>query len=158
VIFDWGYTCVDDLISNYLGSGTLPPTKVTICDGDVIDPYVAIAPADAGEVEASEPVDVAASVADQLSYNVEYWLWAGDDTLEFGCDFGGTATYEPTDEGVDVALDECEFTDGYPVSASGGYDIDGILTLDMQSPEGELTMVDDGETTTVEGTWNDEPV
>ena len=90
VIFDWGYTCVDDLISNYLGSGTLPPTKVTICDGDIIDPYVAAAPAETADVEAAEPVDVAASVADQLSYNVEYWSWPGDETLEFGCDFGGS--------------------------------------------------------------------
>ncbi len=158
VIFDWGYTCVDDLVSNYLGSGTLPPTKVTICDGDIIDPYVATAPAEAADVEAADPVDVAASVADQLSYNVEYWSWSGDETLEFGCDFGGTATYQPTDAGVDVTLEECEFTDGYPVSATGAYDVDGILSLDMQSPEGELQVVDDGESTGVDGTWNDEPV
>ena len=39
VIFDWGYTCVDDLIAGYLGEGTPPATRITICDGDIIDPY-----------------------------------------------------------------------------------------------------------------------
>jgi pimeloyl-ACP methyl ester carboxylesterase len=120
VIFDWGYSCVDDLISNYLGSGALPPTRVTICDGDVIDPYVSTEPGD----------DVAAFITDQLAYNVEYWLWPGDDTLEFGCDLGGTAVYTPTDEGVDVVLDRCRFADDAPVSGTGTIDAEGVVAFE----------------------------
>ncbi len=119
VIFDWGYSCVDDLISNYLGSGILPPTRVTVCDGDVIEPYVSTEPGD----------DVAAWISDQITTNVEYWLWLWDDTLEFGCDLGGTAVYTPTDDGADVVLDGCEFAEGVPVSGSGTIDADGVVSF-----------------------------
>ena len=55
-----------------------------------------------------------------------------------------------------MTLDECEYR--WVLSATDAYDVDGILSLDMQSPEGELQVVDDGESTSVDGTWNDEPV
>ena len=57
-----------------------------------------------------------------------------------------------------MVLDACEFTDGYPIDATGSIDADGVLTLDLTTPEGELTISDDGGTTTAHGTWNDESV
>ena len=44
VIFDWGYPCVDDLVANFLGDGTVPETRVTICDAFPFEEYVPIAP------------------------------------------------------------------------------------------------------------------
>ena len=31
VIFDWGYACVDDLVSDAIATGEPPATRVTIC-------------------------------------------------------------------------------------------------------------------------------
>lgn len=149
-IFDWGYPCVDDPISDFLGDGTLPPTRVTICDGDVIDPYVQNAPTPAGEIDADDREGVAAGIVDQLTYNAEYSAWDGLSTLAIGCDFGGSVTYEPTDVDTDVVLEACEFTDGYPIDGSGSIDVDGIVTAELTTPDDELTVVDDGETTTVD--------
>jgi hypothetical protein len=159
VIFDWGYACVDDLIAAFVGSGTLPELRVTICDGDVISPYVATAPADASDVEEAPPLVVAINVAEQLTNNVEYWLWLFDDTLEFGCDFGGSATYTLNDDGTTgLVLDACEFTDGYAIDGGGAFDADGVLLFDMTTSEGKLTVVYDGVSTTAHGTWNDDPI
>lgn len=119
VIFDWGYSCVDELVADFVGLGTEPPTRVTICDGDVIDPYVASAPA--------TPTDI----ADQLLSHVEYTNWAGEEPLAFGCDFGGTARFEVVDDSTEVTLDDCEFTDEYPIDATGVIDADGLLTIEI---------------------------
>jgi len=35
VIFGWGESCPDDLISHYLATGTPPATRITLCDGKV---------------------------------------------------------------------------------------------------------------------------
>ena len=123
VIFDWGYTCVDDLIAGYLGEGTPPPTRITICDGDIIDPYAPL-PADSPDEIAAldgDPLGAMSSVETELFNNVEYTLWPGDEPLEFGCDFGGTLRYELTDVGTDVALDACELSDGYPVTGTADH-------------------------------------
>ncbi len=124
VIFDWGYSCVDDLVAGFLATGTPPPTRVTICDGDLTDPYVALAPDTPDELAAllADPAAARATVEGQLLNQVEYYLWPADDTLEFGCDFGGTATYSPTDTGVEITLDACELSDTWPVSATGELD------------------------------------
>jgi pimeloyl-ACP methyl ester carboxylesterase len=134
VIFDWGYACVDDLVSNHLASGERPPTRITICDGDIIDPYVAIAPDTPVEVEALEadPDAAAVVIEEQVLNHVEYFLWYGDGTLEYGCDFGGTAVYEPGDARTTITLDACEWADGWPTS--------GVAELDAAS--GELTWID----------------
>lgn len=134
VIFDWGYTCVDDLVSNFLGTGERPPTRITICDGDITDPYVAIAPDTADEIAAldADPAAAAVVIEEQLLNHVEYYLWYGDDTLEYGCDFGGTAVYEPTDTGTSITLDACEFADSWPSTG----------TAELDAETGELTWID----------------
>ena len=64
----------------------------------------------------------------------------------------------PTDEGVDVTLDECEFTDGYPVSATGAYDVDGILSSRCSRRKVSCRSSTTARPPRVDGTWNDEPV
>ncbi len=157
VIFDWGYACVDDLVADFLGSGERPATRVTICDGDIIDPYAAIAPDTTAELDDldDDPLATMASIESQLLNNVEYSSWFADDTLEFGCDFGGTVAYEPTDNGTAIELDDCEFTDGYPITGAGLIDDEiGGVTLDVATPSGSVAYDSTGNAPTVSGDWN----
>ena len=75
VIFDWGYPCVDDLVSEAIVSGEPPSIRVTVCEGDIADPYVANAPADAAGYD--DPLDAASTVAAQLTASSEYAYWEG---------------------------------------------------------------------------------
>ena len=75
VIFDWGYACVDDLVSDAIVTGEPPSIRVTVCEGDVADPYVANPPADAEGY--ADPFDAAATVAAQLTASSEYAYWDG---------------------------------------------------------------------------------
>jgi hypothetical protein len=125
-----------------------------VCDGDLIDPYAPIPPDTPDELDAltSDPAAFARSVATELVNNVEYSLWWGDDTLEFGCDFGGVAVYEPTDAGAAVSLDACELSDGYPLS--GTATIGDAVELTIETLDGSLTAVVDDSSVRANGTWN----
>jgi hypothetical protein len=83
---------------------------------------------------------------------VEYSLWWGDDTLEFGCDFGGVVVYEPTDAGAAVSLDACELSDGYPVS--GTATIGDVIELTIETSDGSLSAVVDDVAVRAGGTWD----
>ena len=152
VIFDWGYACVDDLVSTFIATGEPPPTRVTICDGEVADAYVPIAPADATDYD--DAAETMATIERQLFSSTSYTYWDGAETLAEGCDYGGSVEYVPTDVGVDVTLDACEFTEAYAVSGSGSSETEtGVVRLDVEVPDGELTYETDGETTAVTGTF-----
>ncbi len=134
VIFGWGYSCVDDLISSFLGSAEEPATKVTVCDGDIADEYVANAPEESGEYV--DRADAEAIIADQVLNEAEYWAWDGGDELTVGCDFGGTLRYSPADDGgVDLEFTACQFTDKFPLSGDGTIGGDGAVVLtDVRMP------------------------
>lgn len=157
VIFDWGYECVDDPATRFIATGEQPPTRVTICDADVADPYVAVAPADAEDYD--DAVETALTIQGQLLSGVGYVYWDFSDALAEGCDFGGTVVYEATDVGTDITLDACELTDGYPVTGTGSIDdFEGTTVLDVDTPDGELTSSSDGVTATVTGTFEGDEV
>ena len=87
--------------------------------------------------------------------NIEYYDWYGDDTLEMGCDFGGGLVYEPSSVGADLTLDNCEFTDGVPVSGTGALRFSGSTSLTIQLPFADL--VSDGRGA-ISGTFRGQPV
>jgi pimeloyl-ACP methyl ester carboxylesterase len=152
VIFDWGYTCVDELVTTFIATGEPPPTRVTICDGEVADPYVPIAPAQADEYD--DAVETMATIERQLFASVGYTYWNGAEAFTEGCDFGGSVEYVSTETGVDVTLDVCELTAGYSVSGTASSDAEtGVLTLDVEVPDGDVVYQSDGETVTVAGTF-----
>jgi pimeloyl-ACP methyl ester carboxylesterase len=127
VIFDWGFACVDDLISNYLAAGTLPPTRITLCEGEIADPYVPNAPDEARQYRNRR--QAIAITADQIANHSEFIVWdyAAKDVV--GCDWGGTMTMKPTDEGADLVFHRCEFTDHFPLSGRGAVDSNGVIHL-----------------------------
>ena len=157
VIFDWGYACVDELVAEAIATGELPSVRVTICDGEVADPYIPIAPDDASGYD--DPLAAAVSVADQLTANSEYAYWDGVDVLAIGCDHGGSLEYVPSDVGSDIELTACELTDGVPVTGTGTFDdVEGTVHLDLVLPDGELSYDSDGVSVEVEGTYEGQPV
>lgn len=157
VIFDWGYPCVDELVSEAIASGDPPTVRVTICEGPVADPYVAIAPDDAAGYD--DPFVAASTVVDQLTANSEYAYWGGAEPLAIGCDHGGSVEYLPTDVGSDVELTACELTDGVAISGTGTFDdVEGTIHLDLELPDGELSYDTDGVTVSVDGTYDGEAV
>jgi hypothetical protein len=157
VIFDWGYTCVDELVSTFIATGQPPPTRVTICDGEVADTYTPIAPVEADDYD--DAIETMAIIEDQLFASTSYTYWDGVEPLAEGCDFGGSVEYVPTDVGIDVTLDACEFTEGYAVSGSGSSDSEtGAVHLDVDVPDGELSYEADGESVTVTGTFEGQEV
>jgi pimeloyl-ACP methyl ester carboxylesterase len=157
VIFDWGYACVDNLVSDAIASGEPPTIRVTICEGDVADPYVAVAPDDASGYD--DALAAATVVAEQLTASSDYVYWDGSEPLAVGCDHGGAVEYVPTDVGANVELTVCELTDGVPVTGTGVLDdVEDTVHLELALPDGLLTYDDDGSSATVEGTYHGAPV
>jgi pimeloyl-ACP methyl ester carboxylesterase len=158
VIFGRGNACPDDIVADYLVKGKRPESRSTVCDGAVVDDYVAIArPA---PTDYPDALSLMSSMDDQVTNTVDYWEWDAEDPLAMGCDFGGTLTYTPTDTGSDLALAACEFTDGLSMTGTGAIDDEtGGLTLKVEIPDGSLDYARDGDgNQSVSGTFRGSPV
>ena len=158
VIFGWGLSCPDDLIADYMVKGKALPGAMTVCEGSVSDEYVPLAKDT--EAEYADAHDLMNSLVDQVLNTNDYAYRLDEDPIAMGCDFGGVLEYRPTDAGTDLRLSACEFTDGLPISGTGGIDDEsGVVTLDVTLPGGALTYTGDGEgAATVSGTFRGEPV
>ena len=158
VIFGRGNPCPDDIVADYLVKGTLPQSRYTVCDGVVVDDYVAIArptPADYPDA-----LTLMSSMDDQIVNTVDYWNWEAEEPLVMGCDFGGALTYTATDAGSGLTLSGCEFTDGLAMTGSGAIDDEnGGITLAVEIPDGSLDYARDGDgDLSVSGTFRGAPV
>ena len=154
VIFGWGETCPDEVIGDYLGSGTLPSVRVLTCEGAVSDDFVPTAARQVGDYE--DGLDFATSLDDQIFYSNDYQYRYEDEALTMGCDFGGTVMYTPSDAGTDVQLSSCAFTPGAAVTGTGASDDEaGTFVLDVTGEGDRLHYERDAEGgTTVSGTYD----
>lgn len=145
VIYGRGIPCVDDLVDRTVLTGHLPEHRVTVCPGDVADPYDPIPPpAAAGYADARSTAGIVVSaVLDEPTYSA----WDGSDDLVLGCDSGGTIRYRIVGNGtVTATLDKCAWTKGVPVTGTvhaqdGGT---GDVTLSVDLPFAQLSMAADG--------------
>jgi pimeloyl-ACP methyl ester carboxylesterase len=119
VIFGWGNTCVDDLVSDFLVAGALPAQRETACEGVVVDEYVPLAPADAADY--GDPLEAMVSVDYEIYYLPEYYYWDYTTPTSVGCPYGGTLKFESVDEGESFTLAACAFSDGFVMSGTGLY-------------------------------------
>jgi pimeloyl-ACP methyl ester carboxylesterase len=145
VIFAWGESCPDDIISAYLAEGTLPPVRITTCAGTVATDYVPVPePAAAGYRDA---LDLAGTTDDQIFNTDDYTnRYDGDAPLAIGCDFGGSLTYAPTSVGTAVTLKACAFTPGVPLTGTGRADDEaGTFQLHVTSRTLDLRYSRDGD-------------
>ena len=111
VIFGWGLSCPDDVVADYLVKGKEPASPITVCKGDVVDPYVPLA----RDTEAAYPdaLSLMSAIATQVQNTNDYAELLDEDPIAMGCDFGGALDYTPTDKGTDLAFKACELIDGW---------------------------------------------
>lgn len=130
VIFGWGNTCVDDLVTAFLVEDQLPPLTETVCKGNVAAEFVNLAPPDAAEFES--PLEALFSVDNEIYYLPEYYYWDLETPTTVGCPFGGMLTYQPSDVGEAFALTDCVFSTGFVMSGESTYNYDQeLFTLNV---------------------------
>jgi len=125
IIFAWGVSCVDDLVTQFLVEDQLPESRETVCEGVVAEAFYPLAPRDASEF--ADPLEALASVDDELYYLPEYYYWDLTTPTAVGCPFGGKLAFEPSDDGEAFTLEQCAFSDGFVMTGSGEYNYDEEL-------------------------------
>ena len=132
VIFGWGESCPDDLMTAWLATGTPPPTRMTLCDGDVAGTYVPVAEPTAAAYD--DALDFATTMDDHLLNTDDYgYRYDSETALIVGCDFGGTVTYAPSDAGTAMTMKACAFTPGLAMTGTATTDDDsGAFELDVK--------------------------
>jgi hypothetical protein len=161
VIFGWGLSCVDELVTSYLVDGQVPVQRETTCEGEVSRAFVPLAPLSATAF--ADPLEALSSVDDELYYLPEYYYWDLATTTSIGCPFGGTFLFEPSDIGEAYILNKCAFSEGNVMTGSGSYNyITSVFSLEVTVSglgEGRLTYTRDvDDIRTVTGTYNGQPV
>jgi pimeloyl-ACP methyl ester carboxylesterase len=115
-IFDHGNTCADQVVTQILVSGSFPNSQSIDCPSDIMTAYVSIPnqPASTGNTLA-----LMSAYDDEITGGSEFHLWRRGSELTYGCAFGGTISYQPTDTGTSVTLTDCAFVTGAPASGTG---------------------------------------
>jgi pimeloyl-ACP methyl ester carboxylesterase len=147
IIFGRGIPCIDDLVTGFLVNGQTPPSRKTVCEGDVVSEFIPPAPADAKQF--ASLLDAFQSVDDEIYYLPEYYYWDISTPTTVGCPFGGTLSFEASDMGDSFTLKDCSFSEGFTLTGSGANDYDeGFFTLEVDVSglnAGSLTYLRNGE-------------
>ena len=93
VIFGRGLDCPDVAVTDFLAKGTLPATRITVCDGAVADPYVANPKPAAADYRTA--LQFMSAMDDEINNTDDYNYRFDTDPITLGCDAGGTLTYRP---------------------------------------------------------------
>jgi hypothetical protein len=130
VIFGWGVSCVDDLVTAFLVEDQLPERR-TSCEGEVTRAFVPLAPLHAEQFE--DPLAAMRSVDNEIYYLPEYYYWDVTTPTSIGCPFGGNLGFEPSDDGESFTFSNCAFTDDFVMTGSGSYNYDdGRFTIEVE--------------------------
>jgi pimeloyl-ACP methyl ester carboxylesterase len=129
IIFGWGVSCVDDLVTAFLVDDQAPPRKTT-CEGVVVDEFVPLAPRNAADF--ADPLEAMASADDEIYYLPEYYYWDYETPTAVGCPYGGRLAFELSDSGEAFTLEACAFSEGFVMTGDGSYDYDSeVFTLSV---------------------------
>ncbi len=131
VIFGWGVSCVDDLVTAFLVDDQVPVERETTCKGDVISEFLPLAPLDAAEF--ADPLGALSSVDDEIYYLPEYYYWDLTTPTVVGCPFGGSFSFESSAAGENLAFSKCAFSDGFVMTGRGIYDYNAGLVRARRS-------------------------
>jgi pimeloyl-ACP methyl ester carboxylesterase len=134
VIYLRGESCPDDDISAYLLDGILPTSHRIECAFLGVDDYVPIPAQDAGDYGSTRAA--LSAIDDEINTNTEWEYWDGAHVLQMGCMKGGTITYEANEQGYQVSLEDCAFSDGLALTGVGEIADDGTFTLDVTTDGG----------------------
>ena len=114
--FDHGNACADGVVTQILVSNSFPGSSSVNCPSALMAPYVSI-PNRAASTATT--LALMSAYDDEMTGGSEYRLWRHGSPLTFGCAFGGTITYQPTDTGTAVTLSDCAFVTGAPATGNG---------------------------------------
>jgi len=161
IIFGWGNSCVDDLVTDFLVSDIVPDDRETSCEGVVVDSYAPLAPANAADF--ADPLEALLSVDTEIYYLPEYYYWDLETSRGVGCPHGGTFQFEPSDEGESLTFADCAFSEGFVLTGIGDYNYDAgrfTLTVSVSGLEpGDLVYAREGDgTISVSGEYAGETV
>jgi pimeloyl-ACP methyl ester carboxylesterase len=163
-IYGWGESCPDDLVTDFLVDGNLPAQRETVCEWDspVMRPYYSILAKDVSAYD--DPLDLLIAIDDDIYFTPDYYNSSFEEDQTFGCTYGGTFTFGPSDAGEAYTFENCGFLQGFSISGTGGYDYDaGLFTLEMQvggTKDGTLTYIrdDNAGTYSLTGTYGGQDI
>jgi pimeloyl-ACP methyl ester carboxylesterase len=155
VTFGSGLRCPDDLVIDFLMYDELPRDVETECEGYVIEPYMPrlqdslAAYADVGEA--------LVALEQELFSRPEYYLWDGTAT-GVPCEHGGWVSLRW--DGADAfRLEDCQLFEGWPLSGTIRYGVDGKTTMKLTAPNASLTYESSADwRVTISGTLDGQPV
>jgi pimeloyl-ACP methyl ester carboxylesterase len=147
ITYAWGNECPDAIITAFLVDDTLPDERQMRCDGVIASDYVPNAPTEAAAY--SDPLEALNAAYNEIYYLPEYYYWDAETPTAVGCTYGGTLSFEATDEGQEFDLNECVFSKGFAITGTG-FSSDGVndFSLDVAvsgDAEGNLMYVYDSE-------------
>lgn len=151
VIYGRGVSCVDDVVTDLLLRGDLPPSVPTLCRGEIADPYLPLPPA--SPRAARDPLAYATAVDDWIQTLPAFEWWTGGGTRA-GCDHGGRFTFADRHEMTTLSMVACVLTPGLPMTMSGSIDASGAVRLRIHTSLGTLRYTRDADGARwVVGTW-----
>jgi hypothetical protein len=161
VIWGRGIECPDQIVYDLLLDGISPAAREYHCEQDLLGDYTPLTLTD--PAEKTDPVTVARAVDTELYQIIPLVTWDGLHPLTIGCDFGGTLTVEPTDQGTDYRFTDCRLWPDLAVSGLGQEtNLDDpadnmTLSLSVTGPQSgdivyRLSLRD--EAWSLSGTWN----
>ncbi len=124
IIFGWGVSCVDELVTAFLVEDQMPERQTT-CEGVVADEFVPLMPRDAADF--ADPLEAMAALDEEIYYLPEYYYWDLETPTAVGCPFGGTLKFEAAENGEVFNLQECAFSEGFVMSGEGSFDYESEL-------------------------------
>jgi hypothetical protein len=120
VIWGRGNACPDKIVFGLMLDGVKPEKREQICRQDFVDPYVPLTSA----ADAGDPLSLGEAVETELAQSPQLADWDGLDTIEIGCDFGGSLTANSAESGTEYAFKDCSWIPGVKISGDG-VDING---------------------------------
>jgi pimeloyl-ACP methyl ester carboxylesterase len=118
VTFGRGNPCPDDLVTAFLVDGARPTARETACPGQLVDPYVPLAPTTAAGFASLH--EALASLERELSYLPEYYYWDFVTPTAAGCPAGGgTILFRASGSVARLTFRRCGFTRGFVVTGTG---------------------------------------
>jgi hypothetical protein len=143
----WGNECPDAIITAFLVDDTLPSEREMRCDGVIASDYVPNASTEASAY--ADPLEALDAVYNEIYYLPEYYYWDAETPTTVGCTYGGTLSFEATDEGQEFDLTDCAFSKGFVMTGTG-FSSDGVSDFSLEvavsgDAEGNLTYVYDSD-------------
>jgi pimeloyl-ACP methyl ester carboxylesterase len=163
VTFARGNACPDDIVTDFLVNDKMPAKAVMRCEGELVNDYVPVAPADSRNYK--NALDAMIAIENEIYNAPEFFNWDLFDKESIGCDKGGSVSFSASskdDNTIRFKLNQCAFSRGFAVTGDGLFDIDADRwTFNVKvngDQSGTLDYKRDGNNYHVAGTLNGKPV